>query len=72
MPIDSSNRSQLYQAYLLRLWRDAVQDSWRASIQAVGSEQIQAFTDLNALFHYLDERTDAPRRDADSAEDRAS
>ncbi len=47
-----------YQAYLLRLWQEDYQSSWRASLTAVqGNEQI-SFSDLESLFIFLHTQTD--------------
>lgn len=55
-----------YQAYLLRLWRDSAQGSWRASLEAPDRSETLAFPDLEALFAFVltqtayDEPTDRP------------
>ena len=46
-----------YQAYLIRLWRDRGQPSWRASAQSVKDGGIVRFASLDALFAFLTAKT---------------
>jgi len=50
-----------YIAYLLRLWpaHDAQGMCWRASVQDVRTGQRQGFANLEALFEFLLDRTEA-------------
>lgn len=43
----------LYQAYLLRLWRETPDSPLRASLQASGSDERHHFASLEALLGYL-------------------
>lgn len=43
-----------YRAYLVRLWRDDVQEPWRASAQSVQSGELIRFATLHELFAFLD------------------
>ncbi len=43
----------LYQAYLLRLWRETPNSPLRASLQASGSDERHHFASLEALLVYL-------------------
>ena len=47
-----------YFAYLLRLWRaeDAAPE-WRASLESPDSSERRGFSDLRALFRFLEELT---------------
>ena len=44
-----------YRSYLLRLWlvKQNGDVGWRASLEEAGTNQRQAFADLEALFRYL-------------------
>lgn len=46
-------REGKYQAYLLRLWCDQVEEGWRASLQTAADARPIGFADLEALFAYL-------------------
>lgn len=50
--------TRIYQAYLLRLWRDHADGEWRASLQNTKSCQLYYFSDLEALFDFLCVKTD--------------
>jgi len=58
-----------YHSYLLRLWRVKEEDGecWRASLQEVQSGEMHGFTDMGALFAYLeglcDQAPPAPQPD---------
>ena len=49
----------MYQAYLIRLWRDGQQADWRASAQSVQSGKIFHFPNLAQLFAFLETQTEA-------------
>ena len=42
-----------YRSYLLRLWWDAAQNAWRASLQSTATEQIYHFPSMEALVAFL-------------------
>jgi hypothetical protein len=46
-----------YQAYLIRLWQDSRQSGWRASAQAVQSDETIRFGTLETLFAFLQDQT---------------
>ncbi len=46
-----------YQAVLVRMCRDDTASPWRASAQAVGSEEVQRFSCLEHLFVHLQQLT---------------
>ncbi len=46
-----------YQSYLVRLWQEHAQASWRVSVQSVQSGEIVRFADLEALFAFLQTQT---------------
>lgn len=50
-------QSTRYQAYLLRLWREGEQGSWRAVLQDAHSETQRGFASLQSLFDFLTEAT---------------
>lgn len=50
------NRNPNYQAYLLRLWREGTQTTWRASLQSTATEQLYHFATIESLFAFLDAR----------------
>lgn len=58
-----SDRSDRYLSYLLRLWRTetGALGEWRASLQQPGSDEQHAFSSLEALFAYLDDRSRHPQ-----------
>lgn len=45
-----------YHSYLLRLWQDAPQTVWHASLQSTATEQISHFPTVEALVGFLDAR----------------
>ena len=51
--IEAQSRPRLYEAYMVRIWRDSPQSSWRASAQLVADGEIINFGNLPALFEYL-------------------
>jgi len=66
-----ANEKQGYLAYLVRLWRvmSAGQSVWRASLEDPHTGERQGFADLDALFTFLRETTQA---DAGSEHGRAA
>jgi len=60
--MDSSQTSyHLYQAYLLRLWRETPNSPLRASLQASGSDERHHFTSLESLLAFLADQGQADR-----------
>jgi hypothetical protein len=53
-----------YRAYLLRLWREAADASWRCSLQAAESAERLGFADLEQLVAYLLRLTDSAELEA--------
>jgi hypothetical protein len=53
---DHDRRESEYHAFLLRLWRDHAQQSWRASLQSTTTGERFHFGTLDELFAYLDAR----------------
>jgi hypothetical protein len=45
--------SEVYQSYLLRLWRDKRDGEWRASLSDVGTGELRHFPSIISLFAYL-------------------
>ena len=56
-PPSAQKSVPLYHSYLIRLWWDESQDSWRAIAQSVQSGELTHFTDLAALFTFLQAQT---------------
>jgi hypothetical protein len=56
----SERRKQDYLAYMLRVWKAHTDEGpiWRASLESPHTGERQAFTDLVALFAFLQERTE--------------
>ncbi|MFN8440674.1 MAG: hypothetical protein U0175_07900 [Caldilineaceae bacterium] len=52
-----------YRAYLIRLWQEHPQRSWRASAQAVQSGDKRYFSDLHELFAFLQGQTETAAGD---------
>jgi hypothetical protein len=46
-----------YQAYLLRLWRESSQQTWRAMLEDPHTGDQRAFATLEQLFTYLQQQT---------------
>lgn len=59
MPIETPDIPQTYLVYLLRLWqvREGNTVLWRAALENTRANERLAFTDLNALFDYLQAQT---------------
>jgi len=51
--MDAEAQSQLYEAYMVRIWCDSPQSPWRASAQRVADGQTINFGNLPALFDFL-------------------
>jgi hypothetical protein len=51
--MDAAAQSLLYEAYMVRIWRDSPQSPWRASAQLVADGKIVNFGNLPALFEFL-------------------
>ena len=49
--------SDLYRAYLLRLWRSDMNEPWRATLVNVDSKQELQFPDLQHLSTYLNQQS---------------
>lgn len=45
-----------YQAFLVRMWKDSPAATWRASARSVQSDETVRFTNLEALFTFLEVR----------------
>jgi hypothetical protein len=46
-----------YMAYLLRLWREKQDDSWRALLENPNSKEKIGFANLNDLIKFLENKT---------------
>ncbi len=57
-----------YHSYLLRLWWDAAQKAWRASLQSTATEQIYHFPSVEALVAFLAARLAVAGDDAAAIE----
>ena len=44
-----------YHSYLLRLWRDDTQGSWRASLQSTRTERSRFFADIGQLWDFIEQ-----------------
>ena len=49
----NENLSQRYFSYMLRLWRDEVNPTWRTSIEDPHTGERKFFPDLEALCNYV-------------------
>ena len=49
--------SMSYNTYLIRLWQDTPDGSWRASAQSIQGGEITRFGSLQALFAFLETET---------------
>ena len=60
-----------YVAYLLRLWRvnSKGKTTWRASVESASTGERQGFTNLDDLFDFLRQQTDAPPNSDEGAID---
>ena len=52
--------NQIYQSYILRLWRESEDEEWRASLQNVTSGDVKNFASLSDLFMFICQKTDQP------------
>jgi len=59
MPIETPDIPQTYLVYLLRVWQVREGDAvlWRAALENTRANERIAFTDLTALFAYLQAQT---------------
>ena len=55
MPIQRAE-SPIYQAYLMRLWRDNPNAPWRVTLQSTATEELRHFATLDALWTFLQPR----------------
>ena len=55
--VDYHCKPHIYDAYLVRLWRDSQQSPWRASAQSVEDGEIIHFSNLAALCAFLELRS---------------
>ena len=53
-----------YNAYMVRLWQDTLNDGWRASVQSVQSGEVVRFGSLKALLAFLEATTHEPTTDS--------
>jgi hypothetical protein len=60
-PMDSAHRT--YKAYLLRLWREPVDQRWRVIIQEPHSDERRAFSTLRSFFNFLEDLTESEIQD---------
>ncbi|MCE7989829.1 MAG: hypothetical protein DYG89_52450 [Caldilinea sp. CFX5] len=51
-------QARRYHSYLVRLWHDDQQTTWRALAQSVQTGEIVHFVDLTSLFAFLQAQTD--------------
>ncbi|MFN8487411.1 MAG: hypothetical protein U0350_07440 [Caldilineaceae bacterium] len=49
--------SRFYHSYLVRLWQDDTQTTWRALAQSVQTGETIHFADLESLFAFLQAQT---------------
>ena len=49
----NDDKQAAYHSYLLRLWREGSQDSWRASLQSTATGQLHHFGDLDRLWAFI-------------------
>jgi hypothetical protein len=54
------DQESIYQAFLLRLWRDGVDQPWRASLLLVGREEARHFAGVDGLLAFVQEQTRPP------------
>ena len=47
------SQSYEYHSYLLRLWREGAQGSWRGSLQDTATGQISYFASVESLYSFL-------------------
>lgn len=55
--------SSTYRAYLIRLWRDRSEITWRASAQNARTGEITHFESLHTLFAFLERVTTQSAQD---------
>lgn len=59
---------EIYQAYLLCLWRDDGQAPWRASLQEAQAGQLISFASVAQLIVYLEQQAAELREDQPAAD----
>jgi hypothetical protein len=50
----------VYRSYLLRLWKENMQDDWRVLLQEVTTGECRHFSSLADLYEYLRTQADHP------------
>ena len=65
MDADANDRTKqpVYQAYLVRMWRDSQQGDWRASAQSVEDGEINRFGTVQALLNFLNSQANEGEKD---------
>ena len=53
--------SHLYQSYLLRMWKENESGDWRAVLLSIPTQERRLFSNLQALFEFLDQQADLTR-----------
>lgn len=66
------DRSQEYQSYLLRLWREDDAMEWRASLQSTATGEMQGFASLADLIAYLQTHAVVPVDPPDGSSESSS
>jgi hypothetical protein len=56
-----TNDRRVYQAYLLRLWREPHDEKWRVIIEEPHTQERRAFSDVKAFISFLETFTDSER-----------
>ncbi len=49
-----------YQSFILRMWRESIEEEWRCSLQDIVSCKTRFFVDLPSLVAYLEEQAGEP------------
>jgi hypothetical protein len=57
---ETSSQPFSYQSYLLRVWREAPEGPWRASLENATSGEKRAFAQLEDLIDYLRQGLTSP------------
>jgi len=53
--------NNLYQSYLLRMWKENESGDWRAVLLSIPTQERRLFSNLQALFDFLDQQADLTR-----------
>lgn len=64
------DKSKDYQAFLLRLWRDHSEHSWRATLEDPHTGRQDAFKSLEGLFGFLRRISEATEAGASQDQDK--